>query len=107
MAMLSIAASTICRPEEDPFLLLESTFRALEEILQRRRGLPLRRTWIDLPYGEEEVTLLEEEVLPALKSCLFRIQEIDEWILVDQELLRRCSLETDRDALRQLRLVMG
>jgi hypothetical protein len=107
MAMLSIAASPFCRPEEDPFLLLESTFRALEEILRRRRGLPLRRTWIDLPYGEEEITLLEEKVLPALKSCLLRIQEIDEWILVDQELLQRCSLEADRDALRQLRPVMG
>ena len=48
----SAAASPFCRPEEDPFLLLESTLRSVEEILLRRRGLPLRRTWIEQPYGE-------------------------------------------------------
>ncbi len=36
-------------------------------ILQLRRGLPLRRTWIEQPYGEEEITLLEEEVIPAIQ----------------------------------------
>jgi hypothetical protein len=51
-------ASPFCRPEEDPFLLLESSLRAVQEILQRRRGLPLRRSWIEQPYGEEELTLL-------------------------------------------------
>jgi hypothetical protein len=54
--MLSAAVSPFCRiapegafckPEEDPFLLLESTLRSVEEILLRRRGLPLRRTWIE------------------------------------------------------------
>jgi len=29
---------------------------------------PLRRTWIEQPYGEEEITLLEEEVIPALSG---------------------------------------
>ena len=53
MAMISAAASPFCRPEEDPFLLLESTLRSVEEILLRRRGLPLRRIWIERPYGEE------------------------------------------------------
>ena len=58
MAMLSAAASPFCRvapigalckPEEDPFLLLESSLKAIERIL------PLRRTWIEQPYGEEEI----------------------------------------------------
>ena len=53
MAMLSAAPSLFCRPEEDPFLLLESTLRSVEEILRCSRGLPLRRTWIEQPYGEE------------------------------------------------------
>ena len=77
MAMLSAAASPFCRPiapegafckpEEDPFLLLESSLKAIERILLLRRGLPLRRTWIEQPYGEEEITLLEEEVIPAIQ----------------------------------------
>jgi hypothetical protein len=68
MAMLSAAASLFCRPEEDPFLLLESSLKAIERILQLRRWLPLRRTWIEQPYGEEAITLLEEEVIPAFLS---------------------------------------
>jgi hypothetical protein len=28
--------------------------------LLRRRGLPLRRTWIEQPYGEEEMTPPDE-----------------------------------------------
>jgi hypothetical protein len=47
MAQLSAAASPFCRPEDDPFLLLESSLKAIERILQLRRGLPLRRTWIE------------------------------------------------------------
>jgi hypothetical protein len=70
-------ASPFSRPEEDPFLLLESTLRLVEQILLRRRGLPLRRTWIMQPYGEEEITLLEEEVIPAIQQCLARIEELD------------------------------
>ena len=100
MAMLSAAASPFCRiapegafckPEADPFLLLESSLKAIERILQLRRGLPLRRTWIEQPYGEEEITLLEEEVIPAIQ----------------QELLQRCQLEADREALGDLRLQMA
>ena len=77
MAMLSAAASPFCRPEEDPFLLLESTLRSIEVVLMLRRDLPLRRTWSEQPYGEEEITLLEEEVLPAIAQCLARIDAID------------------------------
>ena len=101
MAMLSASASVVarspfCRPEEDPFLLLESTLRSMEEILRRSRGLPLRRTWIEQPYGEEEITLLEEEVIPAIQQCLARIDELDERLLAEQELLRRSQLEAQR-----------
>ncbi len=94
MAMLSAAASPFCRiapegaffrPEADPFLLLESTLRSVEEILLRRRGLPLRRTWIEQPYGEEEITILEEEVIPAIQQCLGRIDEIDGELQVQQD----------------------
>ena len=56
-----------------------------------RRGLPLRRTWIEQPYGEEEITLLKEEVIPAIQ----------------QELLHRCQLEAEREALCALRLQMA
>jgi hypothetical protein len=116
MATLSAAASPFCRiapegafcsPEEDPFLLLESTLRSVQEILLRRRGLPLRRTWIEQPYGEEEITILEEEVIPAIQQCLSRVDELDEWLLAKQELLQSCQLEAEREALGELRLQMA
>jgi len=69
------AQSPFCRPEEDPFLLLDRASRSIEQLL--RRDLPLRRTWSEQPYGEEEITLLEEEVLPAIAQCLARIDAID------------------------------
>jgi hypothetical protein len=59
MAMLTASASAVarspfCRPEEDPFLLLESSLKAIERILQLRRGLPLRRTWIEQPMARRK-----------------------------------------------------
>jgi len=107
MATLSAAASPFCRPEEDPFLLLESSLKAIERILQVRRGLPLRRTWVEQPYGEEEITLLEEEVIPAIQQCLARVDELDERLLAQQELMQRCQLEAGREALAELRLQMA
>jgi hypothetical protein len=77
----AIAACSFCRPEEDPFLLLESSLRAVQEMLLRRRGLPLRRSWIEQPYGEEELTLLEEEMLPVLQRTLLRVDAIDQRLL--------------------------
>ena len=116
MAMLSAAASPFCRiapegafckTEEDPFLLLESSLKAIERILMLlRRGLPLRRTWIAQPYGEEEIILLEE-VIPAIQQCLARVDELDERLLARQELLHRCQLEAEREALGALRLQMA
>jgi hypothetical protein len=95
------AASPFCSPEEDPFLLLESTLRSVQEILIRRRGLPLRRVWIEQPYGEEEITLLEEEVLPALQSCLERIGEIDAELEARQE-AEIAVIEAERAAALEL-----
>ena len=83
--MASSALSPFCRPEEDPFLLLESSLRCIECILLFSKGKPLRRTWIEHPYGEEEITLLEEEVLPALQHCLQRVNEIDAALQEEQD----------------------
>ena len=100
MAIRSAAASPFCRPEEDPFLLLESTLRSIEVVLMLRRNLPLRRTWSEQPYGEEEITRLEEEVLPAIRKCLARVDELDQRLLAQHELLvLRCELEAKQHAL--------
>jgi hypothetical protein len=106
LALLS-ARSPFCSPENDPFLLLESTLRSIEQILRRNQGLPLRRTWIEQPYGEEEITLLEEEVIPAIQQCLARLDELDQRLLAQQELLHRCHLEAEREPLSRLRLQMA
>lgn len=83
--MARSARSPFCRPEEDPFLLLESSLRCIERILQGSAGRPLRRTWIEHPYGEEEITLLEEEVLPAMQHCLQRVDAIDAALQEEQD----------------------
>ena len=76
MAPTHVAAA-FASPQEDPFLLLESTLKAVERILRHAGQQPLQRCWIDHPYGEEELTRLEEEVIPAISRCLERIDEID------------------------------
>ena len=40
-------------------------------------GKLIPRGWIDVPYREEEMALLEEEVLPVLAGVLQRVEEID------------------------------
>ena len=98
MARLSSAVSAFCRPEEDPFLLLESCGKAIESILRGHAGRPLRRTWIQHPYGEEELTLLEEEVLPAIQRCMARVEEIDQALQLEQELeIRQHLLVAERE----------
>ena len=44
------------------------------------------RPWVDHPYGEEEITLLEEELLPVMAAFLERVDAIDQAIEADQEL---------------------
>ena len=95
------ASSPFCRPEEDPFLLLDSALKALEAVLKRTADQPLQRSWIDYPYGEEEITLLEEEVLPVLQRCIERIDEID------ADLERQRDLAFGQEVMRELRLCAG
>jgi len=58
-------------------VLVESCQKALLWILSTHQGKTLRRCWIDQPYGEEEITRLEQELLPAMEQFLARIGEID------------------------------
>ena len=96
--VVTAAPSPFCSPEEDPFLLLQSTLSCVERILQRSSGRrPLRRTWIEFPYGEEEITLLEEEVLPAIQQCLQRVDAIDAALQEEQE--ARIAIEQLRQQL--------
>ena len=74
------------------------------EILLRRRGLPLRRTWIEQPYREEEITILEEEVITAIQQCLARIDELDERLLAQQD-AEVVRLQAERSA--EIELVMA
>ena len=53
-----------------------------------------------------EVTLLEEELLPALKRFVARIADLDDWILVETELMQRCRLEDARLQITKLRPVL-
>jgi hypothetical protein len=46
----------------------------------------IARPWVNHPYGEEEVTLLEEELLPAMAVFLARVEVIDRALETDQEL---------------------
>jgi hypothetical protein len=94
------AASACCRPEEDPFLLLKSCGKAVEGILRGHAGRPLRRTWIQHPYGEEELTLLEEEVLPAIQRCMARVDEIDSALETEAELSYRQQVEAEASLRR-------
>ena len=73
---------------EDPVGLVASCYRAVEWLLATHtaKGLLNPRPWIDHPYGEEEITLLEEELLPAMAVFLARVEAIDRVIEADQEL---------------------
>jgi hypothetical protein len=83
--MVHTTTSAFCSPEQDPFLLLESSLRCIESILRCHVNRPLRRSWIEHPYGEEEIALLEEEMLPVLQRCLRRIDEIDAELEEEQD----------------------
>ncbi|WP_457767827.1 hypothetical protein [Cyanobium sp. ULC084] len=72
---MSFWLDALCR--EDPVALVHSCHQGLSRLLRCHRGKPIRRFWIDHPYGEEEITLLEEELIPAMEQFLARIQEID------------------------------
>ena len=74
--MVSVAP---VRVQEDPFAVMEVCRQVLEGVLRRSaaEGMFIPRGWIDVTYGEEEMALLEEEVLPVLAGVLQRVEEID------------------------------
>ena len=84
---LVVATHALGDAPEDPIALVESCYRALHWLVATRtaRGLLIPRPWIDHPYGEEEITLLEEELLPAMAVFLARVEAIDRAIEADQE----------------------
>ncbi|APD49145.1 hypothetical protein KQ302_01555 [Synechococcus sp. CS-602] len=62
---------------QDPLAVVQSCHSTLLGLLRRQQGRPIKRLWIDHPYGEEELALLEEELLPAMEQFLVRVGEID------------------------------
>ena len=53
--------------------------------MSRHQREPLRRCWIDHPYGEGKITRLEDELLPAMESFLERIDVIDQQLREAQD----------------------
>jgi hypothetical protein len=80
----------------------ETSLRWIEHILRCHVNQPLRRSWIEHPYGEEEIALLEEEMLPVLQHYLQRIDEIDAEL--EKELEAQITIEQLR---QQLALGLG
>jgi hypothetical protein len=64
----------VSSPQDAPHRLSEHRKKGRAEHLQ------------DHPYGEEEIALLEEELLPAMAVFLARVDAIDRAIEADQEL---------------------
>ena len=77
MALQTLVTTAVHYSPKDPFSLLESCQKALQWILITHRDKPIRRCWIDHPYGEEEIMLLEDELLPVIEQVLQRVQAID------------------------------
>ena len=84
---LFMATHALGYAPEDPIGLVESCYRAIEWILATHtaKGVLIPRPWVDHPYGEEEITLLEEELLPAMALFLARVDVIDRAIEAHQE----------------------
>jgi hypothetical protein len=91
--------SSSCRASErDPVALVESCQRSLLWLLRSHQREPLRRCWIDHPYGEEEITRLEDELLPAMESFLARMDAIDQQLREAQE-EQEAQVELERAAI--------
>ena len=65
---------------QDPLGVMEVCRQVIEGGLRRSaaEGRFIPRGWIDVPYGEEEMALLEEEVLPVLEGVLQQVEVIDQ-----------------------------
>ncbi|GDX78084.1 hypothetical protein LBMAG41_31640 [Cyanobium sp.] len=91
--------SSSCRASErDPVALVESCQRSLLWLLQSHQREPLKRCWIDHHYWEEEITRLEDELLPAMESFLARIDAIDQQLREAQE-EQEAQVELEREAI--------
>ena len=91
--------SSSCRASErDPIALVESCQRSLLWLLRSHQREPLRRCWIDHPYGEEEITRLEDELLPAMEGFLARMDAIDQQLREAQE-EQEAQFEKERAAI--------
>ena len=75
--MVRVAAVQV--QEEDPFAVMEVCRQVVEGLLRRSaaEGWFIPQGWIDVPYGEEEMALLEDEVLAVMAGVLQRVEEID------------------------------
>ena len=71
--------------DDEAFLVLENAVKEISRILRASGNGPLHCTWVDLPYGEEEICLLEDELPTIAQMVLDRIEEIDLKIQVEQE----------------------
>ena len=77
----------------DPFQLVGACQLALQKMLRCSASghQPIHRCWIAVPYGEEEITLLEEELLPVMAVVLQRVAEIDQRLEAAQLELERLA----------------
>ena len=70
---------------QDLACVVEGCKRELEWLLRTHQGRPLPRCWSHQPHREEEITLLEEELLPAMAAFLERLAVIEEGLEAAQE----------------------
>jgi hypothetical protein len=76
-AMATSVLSPFSRPEEEPFLLLQSTLSCAMRILTLSLVSRCAALRLSISMGGEEITLLDEEVLPATQQCLQLVDSID------------------------------
>jgi hypothetical protein len=81
-----MATHTLGYAPDDPIGLVKSCYRAIEWILATHaaKGVLIPRPWVDHPYGEEEITLLEEELLPVMAVFLAPVNAIDRALEADE-----------------------
>ena len=84
--------SSSCRASErDSIALVESCQQSLLWLLSSHQREPLRSCWIDHPYREEEITRLEDELLPAMENFLVRL--VDAVFRVGEAFSKRSSCD--------------
>ena len=89
---------------ENPHSLLNFCQRTLEWTLYNHRHQPINLCWIDHPYGEEEIKLLEEGLMPVLSKLLRRIEEIDTTLETEQQAQLPSAVQVEEPDLQRLAL---